>query len=502
MLNQLSVRCFISPIILALLSIIFYTCSRTDLAKGERLARTHCASCHLFPEPSLLNKKTWENGVMPEMAFRMGLDFTYISKINAADRNVALRTIPDSPTLTMEDWGLIKKYYQVNSPDSLTIRSASSERLSQFEPRPWRQPGKKIPHITFAKADTISKTLWLADRSSHLYQLDYEFQLQDSIKLNSPASAILFDEKKNHAILTMGIMDPNDRAIGTLDQLMNGVPVKRIDSLNRPVHFESSDLNNDGLLDYVVCAFGNYTGALLVFENLGKQNFIKHTLISLPGTRKVVIKDLNHDGLQDIIALLAQGDEQIVHFSNAGGFNFRITTLLRFPPVYGSSYFEMADFNSDGKDDILYSNGDNADFSPLLKPYHGVRIFLNHGLNQYKESWFYPMSGTTQAIARDFDFDGDLDIAAISFFPDLAKEPEQGFVFLENQGQGLTFKPHTTPAAASGRWMTIDSFDIDGDRDFDILLAALNFDKGVPKELGERWKKNMTSLLLLVNKTR
>ena len=39
--------------------------------------------------------------------------------------------------------------------------------------------------------------------------------------------------------------------------------------------------------------------------------------------------------------------------------------LLRFQPVYGSSYFEFADFNKDGHKDILYTCGDNADFSPM-----------------------------------------------------------------------------------------------------------------------------------------
>jgi len=30
-----------------------------DLAKAELLARQHCIGCHLFPEPELLDKKTW-----------------------------------------------------------------------------------------------------------------------------------------------------------------------------------------------------------------------------------------------------------------------------------------------------------------------------------------------------------------------------------------------------------------------------------------------------------
>ena len=36
------------------------------------------------------------------------------------------------------------------------------------------------------------------------------------------------------------------------------------------------------------------------------------------------------------------------------------------------------------------------------------------------------------ARAMDFDEDGDLDVAAISFFPDFEKYPERSFIYFEN----------------------------------------------------------------------
>ena len=33
---------------------------------GEGLSKTYCTSCHLYPEPSLLDKKTWKNHVSGE----------------------------------------------------------------------------------------------------------------------------------------------------------------------------------------------------------------------------------------------------------------------------------------------------------------------------------------------------------------------------------------------------------------------------------------------------
>ena len=56
------------------------------------------------------------------------------------------------------------------------------------------------------------------------------------------------------------------------------------------------------------------------------------------------------DGAPDIVALFAQADERIVLFENDGKGHFSGSQrlLARFPPVYGSMYFSLHDFNGDG----------------------------------------------------------------------------------------------------------------------------------------------------------
>jgi hypothetical protein len=88
------------------------------------------------------------------------------------------------------------------------------------------------------------------------------------------------------------------------------------------------------------------------------------------------------------------------------------------------------------------ANGDNGDFGLPLKRYHGIRAYLNDGTNHFKEAFFYPMHGAYKAVARDFDGDGDFDLATIAFYPDFTAAAPESFVYLENKG-GLRFEPFT-----------------------------------------------------------
>jgi hypothetical protein len=468
-----------------------------ETQREERLARTYCSSCHQFPEPALLDKKTWTQKVLPEMAFRMGVDLSLLMNLPPGDYPFVVQTLPNSAMVNPEDWAAIVRYFEREAPDTILVDAPKpAEPLNQFNAEAITLPASnRFPMLSLLKVDTLNKRIFTSNRSNWLHQWDYNFMPLDSVQLFSPVSSISFTP--DIVLASMGIMDPNDQPRGALLKLTEGKTISLIDSLKRPVFVTASDFNQDGLMDYIVCNFGNYEGNLLLLENLGNEKFRKHMLSGLPGARKAIVNDFNNDGLPDILAQLTQGDEQISLFTNGGNFRFKITTLLRFPSVYGSSYFEVIDFNQDGHFDILYANGDNADYSIILKPYHGVRIFLNDGKNHFTESWFHHIPGCSWATARDFDSDGDIDMAAIAFFPDFNRAPEQSFIYFENQQGKLT--PFSTPLATRGRWLIMETVDIDADQDEDILLGALNFNNGVPTTIVEGWKSNPVSILLLRN---
>ena len=155
---------------------------------------------------------------------------------------------------------------------------------------------------------------------------------------------------------------------------------------------------------------------------------------TIPASMYCHVRDFNGDGKPRHCGAVAQELEMLIVFLNEGNGQFGSQIVWQKPPVFGHSWFEPVDFNKDGRLDFLVVNGDNGEYQSPTKNYHGIRILLNEGGLQFREAYFYPLNGAYKALARDFDSDGDLDIAAISYFPDYVKSPRESFVYLENKG--------------------------------------------------------------------
>ncbi|MFT3950179.1 MAG: VCBS repeat-containing protein [Agriterribacter sp.] len=457
-----------------------YSLLQDSLVQSKQLALQYCTSCHLFPEPSLLNKKTWTDKVLPNMGWRLGIrkkgEDPY-ADIVPEERALAqkLNIYPDVAAITQSDWKKIVSYFEHEAPEMPLPQKAHdsiSGTLALFSPKHIVFDDKQLPRTTMLKFDSASNELYDGDGGNKLYILNNNFGFKSAWNVESAPVDMDFPHNEPPRLLTIGSISPSDQKKGrlvTFDTTFTiQSPPVNIDHLPRPVQFAYADLDMDGKQDAIVCGFGNNTGRLAWYSDckMSAENVLSY----MPGARRVEIGDFNKDDKPDIMVLMAQAWEEVSIWYNQGKGKFKEKKLLRFPPVFGASYFELADFNKDGYPDILLTNGDNWDYSRINKNYHGVRIFLNDGKYNFKEKWFFPLYGASKAVAGDFDNDGDIDIAAISFYNTL-ENPANGFVYFSNEGD-FNFKPASLPDAASGKWLTMEAGDFDHDGDIDIVLGS------------------------------
>ena len=465
--------------------------------RGRELSARYCSTCHLEPHPSILPKRSWE-AALGYMGYWFGMeDLAYLSdrpafvRDNVRTRREVLRRdnlLPAVPTLSRDEWDLLRAYY---------LRNAPAQALPQTGTLPlrWTLPRFKAVASEYRARPAVTtlvrireerREIYLGDSASgRLTVLDGDGRVKVAAALDDPRLSPVDIEFLDGAAYVGSIGDlpalqPSAArpahivALTLKDDGLKGAQARLlIGSLYRMADMEMADLNGDGRVDIIVCGFGVLAGGVSWFESRPDGNYFERPLLALPGAVRAQVHDFNGDGLPDIAVLVSQAREGFHILINRGDGRFEDRTIFETHPGYGHTYFELQDFNGDGLADLLVVNGDTVDSDPYNTPknYHGLRIYLNRGGLRFEEAWFYPMHGAFVARARDFDGDGDLDVAAISFYPDFASDRPESFTYLENLG-GLKFAACSHEATLTGRWMTLDAGDIDGDGDVDLVLGG------------------------------
>ena len=472
------------------------------------MAKTYCTICHMETPARLLDRKTWVLDVLPQMGPRLGmfkykqLPYPQIHPIHTSQHAV----------MTQEQWDNLVEYFHLSSPEKLPPQELPiipEPECPQFVAESFSPDIDADAIFTMIEVDTLNEIIYAGEAvTSTLYKMNYQGDLLDTIPFNSAVTDMLIG-RDYLEVAEVGILHPNNEDKGKLWYL-GDVNTRRpisntllIDSIFRPVYVESNDYNNDGTKDYLVCEYGNDIGRLTIYYQDQREGFKPYIIENIPGSIVTRTHDFNRDGFLDIAVLFAQGDERIVIYYNDGKGDFRtgFKIAARFPAVYGSMYFDLHDFNEDGNMDILYVNGDNFDYSQILKPYHGIRILMNDGNDEFKEEYFYPIYGAGRAIIHDFDLDKDSDIVVVSNFADMENNPERGIIYLENRGD-LNYQPYSIPEAAVNQWNTIGAGDFDRDGDMDVIVGSMNLANVTVMadvELGSGNNSEKTSLLLLRN---
>ena len=171
---------------------------------------------------------------------------------------------------------------------------------------------------------------------------------------------------------------------------------------------------------------------------------------------------------------------------DSGGFEERV--LHRAPhPAWGTSNLSEADLDGDGDLDFLLSNGDTLDDGVAIKPYHGVSWLENRGAEGFVAQRIGRLYGAHAAEAGDLDGDGDLDVVAAGFLPQVELPVPANAIRLDSvvwfEREGDAWTPWMIESGHP-RHTGVTIFDLDRDGRLDVVAAVNRAWDAAPVENG------------------
>jgi len=456
--------------------------------KREAEIREACTLCHRWPPPSILPKRAWAGKV--EKMFSLA--------------NVGLRAKFNRPILALRPEE-VTAYFEALAPEELDTPpwgpDAGGSGL-ELERRGLTgvPPGEKLPgtgnvRLVELFPEIPGPELVVSDMLSGWISWtdpkNLKMGLEGIARLAAPDHAAAVDLDKDGRIdllvAELGQVMPSDKKLGGVVWLrqMDGrrfEPIRIAGNLGRVADAEAVDFDGDGDLDVVVAEFGWITvGRVLLLENRSEQGggiptFLQRTLDDRVGSIHVPVVDLNKDGRPDIVALISQQSEAVVAFVNRGKGLFERREIFTAPhPHWGFCGLEMIDLDGDGDLDALVTNGDTMDDMIRIKPYQGISWLENRGAYPWVHHVIARHYGVMRAQAIDLDGDGDKDVVASTWLPELeeAERSKYGLPGLAwyEQRPGGVFVPHALAADHCDR-PTLDVGDIDGDGRPEIVTGT------------------------------
>lgn len=224
-----------------------------------------------------------------------------------------------------------------------------------------------------------------------------------------------------------------------------------------PYAVRAADMNGDGRLDLVASGF---TGVVSVVCGNDDGTFLPTNDRAVGGRlTSMAINDFNSDGRLDVVC--SQGDVpyRAMYLQGAGNGTFSTISSLQ-PGAYQSYQADLvaADFNGDGMLDLALSQS--------IGYYGAIAVTLGSAGGSFLAPTTYKSVHSPSAIvAGDFNRDGNVDIVTASADP-------AGYRVRLGTGTG-TFGPEVVVPV--GVQLTgISAGDIDGDSIDDLVLADIN----------------------------
>ncbi len=189
----------------------------------------------------------------------------------------------------------------------------------------------------------------------------------------------------------------------------------------------------------------------------------------------VAVNDINGDGFEDVFAGNGTGASS-AFFLQRKDASFEAIYLAAF---ISDTLFEdcdaiFRDFDQDGDMDLIVVSGGNA--FPLNDPAYMTRYYINDGKGQFKRDASFPIIRTNAGAVHATDIDGDKDDDLIivgrsspGYFP---KSPKS-YVLINDHGKFRDVTKEVIPELDQlGMITSVCSADLDGDGIIELILAG------------------------------
>ena len=223
------------------------------------------------------------------------------------------------------------------------------------------------------------------------------------------------------------------------------VPGQRFDAGKLAV----GDFNNDGNADLVIDPQPNNGSALYIWLGDGTGHFTRvepgYATGYGSGTADLTVTDIDGDGNADVVVGSSGGGLYGASINGQGQTHFllgRGDGTLASPPLWSNALTVVADFDHDGKSDLLALDNSTGT--------SGVRPLLGDGQGGFRPGAFSPLgfdfnNGTLEAwLAADLNGDGNADLIATQ---NTSSQPPSGIVHTRLGNGDGTFHASGTDVA-------------------------------------------------------
>jgi hypothetical protein len=441
--------------------------------------RAACGSCHAFAPPEILPRFLWRTEIE-----RMA---KLVEILPGADGRPAAR-------FDVED---VVDWYEGRAPERLAVepRLARDGPPLRFERRfvllePEGGPGvATVQRLEPGLLPGFPARLASANMASgaiHLFSLTEgpRFLGSTGHPVRTAAGDLDGDGRRDLVLSDLGQPMPTDeptgRVVAALQREDGSFGLRTLlEGIGRVADARPVDLDRDGDLDVVVAAFGMYRrGGVYILHNesAGALEFRAEQISDRPGAVSVIpVDDLQPGSGRGFVVAFAQHHELVAAYRLVGG-SYAERVLYRAPhPNWGTSHLAAVDLDADGDTDFLLSHGDTLDDGLAFKPYHGVEWLENLG-DGFRAHSIGPLYGAHAAEAGDLDGDGDLDVVASGFLPQVQLPVPEGGVHVDSviwfEQTGSEWIPWSIESDHP-RHTGLTLVDLDDDGRLDIV-AAIN----------------------------